>query len=87
MAAGEVVGERLELIERSVVVIERPRAAEAVTHERAVALGQMVEHVSLFVTHAALDRGVEAEHVADRRRRVANGFGPTTLTEFEICAA
>ena len=32
---------------------------------RAVALGQVVEHVALLVTHAALHRRVDAEHVAD----------------------
>src|SRR4051794_40967781 len=56
MAVGELVGERAELLKRAVVVVERPGCPEAPSDERAVALGQVLEHVSFFVADAALDR-------------------------------
>src|SRR4029450_546346 len=54
--AGELVGEPTELIERAVVVVERPRLPKPAAHERTVTLGQVVQHVSLLVPDAALDR-------------------------------
>ena len=61
----ELVGEHAQLVERAVVVVERPGGSQPAAHERPVALGQMREHVSLLVADAALDRRVDAEHVAD----------------------
>ncbi len=65
MAALELRGEDAELVERSRVIALRPAAAQATLHRRSVALGQVVEHVSLLVADAALDRHL-AEHGADR---------------------
>ena len=63
--AGELVGEHPQLVERAVVVVERPRGPQPAAHERPVALGQVAEHVALLVADAALHRRVDAEHVAD----------------------
>src|SRR3954471_8550748 len=66
VAAGELVGEHAQLLERTVVILERPRRPQPPTHQGLVALGQVGEHVALLVPDAALDRGVDAEHVTDR---------------------
>src|SRR3954454_19702220 len=49
MAMGELVGERAELLERAIVVVERPRCPQAPLHERAVALGQVLEDIALLM--------------------------------------
>ena len=43
-----------------------PRLVEAELDRRAVALGEMLEHVALLVPDAALDGDLVAEHLADR---------------------
>ena len=58
--------ERLETVERELVVVGGPRAAQPCLDRRAVALGQVLEHVSLLVTDAALHRH-GAEHFVDGR--------------------
>jgi hypothetical protein len=47
------------------VIVERPRCPEASAHERLVALGQVAEHVALFVADTPLDRRVDTEHLVD----------------------
>src|SRR4051812_35610397 len=63
--AGELVGEDPQLVERAVVIVERPRCAQPAAHQRLVALGQVAEHVSLLVTDTALHRRVDAEYLTD----------------------
>jgi hypothetical protein len=65
MAAVELAGENLEAFQGGGVIVQRPRLAQPPLDERAVALGEVVEHVSLFVADTALHRGVDAEDVTD----------------------
>lgn len=55
----------MQPLERLVVVVERPCLPKPPLDGRAVAFGEVVEHVSFFVADAALHRGVDSEHVAD----------------------
>jgi hypothetical protein len=48
------------------VVVELPRRPQPALDGGAVALGELIEDVSLFVADAALHRGSGAEHVTDR---------------------
>ena len=66
MRAFQLCGEHAEPVQRGAVVVERPRLAQPSAHERAVALGEVMQDVALLVAHAALDRRVGSEHVADR---------------------
>jgi hypothetical protein len=61
----ELVGELVQPVDGDRVVGLRPRRAQPPLDRRAVALGQVVEHVALLVTHTPLDRRVAAEHVLD----------------------
>src|SRR3954452_12716014 len=56
MAAGELVGECAQLVERAVVIVERPRPPQATTDERPVALGEVVEHVPLSLINDWMSR-------------------------------
>ena len=58
-------GEYLEALAGGGVVVGRPRLPQPAAHQWAVALGQVVEHVSLFVAHTALNRRIGPEDVAD----------------------
>ena len=66
MGALELGDEQAELLLGPEVVVSLPGPAQPPTHRGAVALGQVLEHVSLLVAHAALDGRRVAEHVADR---------------------
>jgi hypothetical protein len=68
----ELEREGVELLERDVVVVVLPRLAQPALDGVAVALGEVVEHVPLFVLHAALNGDIVPEHLADR---FAEGFG------------
>jgi hypothetical protein len=57
--------EAVEAVERLVVAVEPPRGAQLALDARAVALGQVVEHVALLVANTPLDRSVDAQDVAD----------------------
>jgi hypothetical protein len=46
--------------------IDRPCGSTAAAHKRPVALGQVAEHVALFVAQVALHRCVNAKPGADR---------------------
>jgi len=48
MRVGELVGEQTQLVERAVVVVDRPGGAEASAHEWLIALGQVREDVALL---------------------------------------
>ncbi len=66
VGALELGGEEAKLLLGPGVIVSLQRSAQAPAHRGAIALGQVFEHVSLLVAHAALDRGVLPEHVADR---------------------
>ena len=59
----ELERQRDELIERGPLVGLLPRPPQPGLDRLTVALGEMAEHVSLLVLHAALDRHVVAEHL------------------------
>ncbi len=61
----ELARERLQLRERSIVVLLGPRPAQAVLDGGPVALGEVVQHISLLVADTALDWH-RAEHLVDR---------------------
>ena len=65
VAAVELARERSQLLERAGVVVERPRSAQPLLDRGPLALGQVVEHISLFVPMASLHRRL-TEDVADR---------------------
>jgi len=65
MGALELGGEGAQLSERALVVVARPRPPQPLLDRRPVALGQVVEHISLLVADTALD-GHRAEHLVDR---------------------
>jgi hypothetical protein len=46
VAAGELVGERAELVERAVVVLERPRGSEPAADAVARVLGEVMQDVA-----------------------------------------
>src|SRR5215213_8924125 len=56
VAAVQLGGEHAELVERAVVVIERPRHPQAPAHERPVTLGQVAEHVALSLKYGVSSR-------------------------------
>ena len=56
MGAVQLGRERLEAVERERVVVGGPRAAQPGLDGRAVALGQVLEHVAFLVAHATLHR-------------------------------
>ena len=58
--------ESLQPLERLLVVVRRPRFAQSPSDRGPVALGQVLEDVSLLVTDAALHRRPLTEHVTDR---------------------
>jgi hypothetical protein len=62
---GGRVGRRApQAVQRASVVVLGPCGAQLVLDLRAVALGQVVEDVSLFVAHTTVD-GHRAEHLVD----------------------
>src|SRR3954451_896086 len=64
IAAVELAGEPLELVECTSVVVERPRPAQPLLHRGPLPFGQMVDEVALLVPQTALHRRV-TEDVAD----------------------
>ena len=66
MRAFELGSERVQLIERSLVVRVGPGLAETTLERRPTALRELLEHVAFFVADTALDRRVLAEDVPDR---------------------
>jgi len=50
MGAVELPREQLQVGERPVVIVKLPCPAQPALHRRAVAFGQVVEHVALLVT-------------------------------------
>src|SRR5919198_5687259 len=50
----ELAGELAELVERARVVVERPGSPQSLLHTWPLALGQMVKHVALLVSHTPL---------------------------------
>src|SRR4051812_43800272 len=69
------------------MVIKRPRLSKPAAHERAVALGQMLEHVALLVPDTPLDRRVYAEHVTDRLAERLGTVDDHQHTLFDVEAA
>jgi hypothetical protein len=61
----ELDRERVELLQREIVVGVLPGLTQPALDRVAVALGEVVEHVSLLVDHTALHRHIAAEHLAD----------------------
>src|SRR6188472_4784206 len=63
--AVELAGESTKLVERTGVILERPRPAQALLDREPLAFGQMIDHVALLVPQTSLHRRL-AEDVADR---------------------
>jgi hypothetical protein len=63
--SSELRGERSQLIERTGMVVVRPRSPQPLLHRRPLALGQVVEDIPLLVPDAPL-HGCVAEDGADR---------------------
>ena len=61
----ELSNEDPQLLLGAEVIVSLPRPAHAPAHRGPRALGQVIEHVSLLVAHAALDGRRVSEHVAD----------------------
>jgi hypothetical protein len=72
VGAVEFERQRGELLKREVMVGLLPRLAELALGRVPVTLGEVVQNVSLFVLHAALDRDLVPEHLTDR---LAERFG------------
>jgi hypothetical protein len=65
MVVVKLGGEASQAIQRASVVVLGPRSAQLMLDLRPVALGQVIEHVSLLVAHATVN-GHRAEDVVDR---------------------
>lgn len=63
--AFQLTRERVKLVEGAAVIVELPGAARAAVDRRPVALGRAVDHVSLLVADAPLDRGALPEQGSD----------------------
>ena len=79
----ELERQRVELLEGDVVIVVLPRLTRPPLDRVAVGLGGVVENVSLFVLHTALNRDVVAEHLADRRAQRLSALNAVANFEFE----
>jgi hypothetical protein len=60
-----------------------PCLAQSAFDRVAVAFGEVVKHVAFFVLHAALDRGLVAEYLADSLAQGFSALNAVTNFEFE----
>jgi hypothetical protein len=64
VGALELAAERAQLVERTLMVVARPRFAQPLFHQRPVAFGQVVEHVSLCRTQRCTGTGPITSSIA-----------------------
>jgi hypothetical protein len=64
MRARELASQRVQTLQRDIVIGELPGRPQTPLEGRPVAFWEVIEHISLLVPHAALD-GHRAEHGVD----------------------
>ena len=66
MSALKLGSEYAQAVERQLVIFQRPGFPQSALDGGPVALGQVLQDVSLLMTNAALHRCPLAEHIPDR---------------------